>query len=131
MELVQVAADVVPKPVAVTVKYDAILLAIVVVGLLAAPRWPLHHIAGHPAPGAGGERRLFLGADPHHLRLNEKTVISDIYLSWFGRESASASIMLFKTWYLNPAVKLLNACNEQSRSFSERRVGNERLESVA
>ena len=52
MNLIQIAADVVPQPVTTAVKYDAILFAIVVVGLLTAPRRSFDHIPCHPSPSA-------------------------------------------------------------------------------
>lgn len=45
VEVVEVAADVVPQPTATSVQHDAVLLAVVVVRLVLAPGWPLHDLA--------------------------------------------------------------------------------------
>lgn len=45
VQVVQVAAYVVPQPAAAAVKHDAVLLAVVVVGLVLAPGGPNHRLA--------------------------------------------------------------------------------------
>jgi len=45
VKVVQIAADIIPEPTATSVQHDAVLLAVVVVGLVLAPGWPLHDLA--------------------------------------------------------------------------------------
>lgn len=69
VEIVQVATNVVPTPIAASVKNDAVLFTIVIIGLFPTPRWSLDLFTGQPTPRARCEWRIFLGSDPHHRRL--------------------------------------------------------------
>lgn len=42
VKVIEVAADVIPKPAATSVEHDAVLFAVVIVRLVLAPGWPLH-----------------------------------------------------------------------------------------
>lgn len=50
MKVVKIAADVIPEPAATSVQHDAVLLAIVVVRLVLAPRWLLYDLAWNSRP---------------------------------------------------------------------------------
>lgn len=45
MQVVKVAANVVPQPATATVQHHAILLAVVIVWLILSPGWFLHNLA--------------------------------------------------------------------------------------
>jgi len=45
VKVVEIAADIIPEPATTSVQHDAVLLAVVVVGLVLAPGWPLHDLA--------------------------------------------------------------------------------------
>ena len=52
MNLVEITADVIPKPIAATIDNDAVLFAVVVVWLLTTPGRFVDHFTRYPAPGA-------------------------------------------------------------------------------
>lgn len=39
MKIVEIAADVIPKPISTAIENDAVLFAVVVVGLILTPSW--------------------------------------------------------------------------------------------
>ena len=50
VKVIQIAADVVPTPVAASVQNGAVLFAVVIIGLFATPRRFVDFFPRHPAP---------------------------------------------------------------------------------